>query len=476
MRLGRMWKGHAAIAAFGRGECKRGCRRAVGQAVSPAEPAPASPRESGYALLMVFLLAALIALSLYSVMPRVTFESERDQEQMLIDRGSQYKRAIQLYYHKFRRYPAKMEDLENSNGQRFLRQRYNDPLTGKNEWRLIHVGPGGALTDSLTQKSNTPAKDTSSANTFITELKPIGDNSTPIDAQTPLGLRRRPSDGGQADSDPNAPPVPISLPTGGNSAPSGGYEVGGAFNANGTQSASATDGFSPSGLPPGVQPDAQGYVPGGEMNPNAPGNSTVTPQSFANGNPVFPNGSAPPTSPNDVIRNLLTSPRPGGPPPGIFNPSGRPMNDVGFTDGGANGPPVPVPTSSTSVGGGGFPGGGSFGGGQAGSTLGGSASGSGAPGGFVTGSFAGVASTVKRPSIKIYNDHQKYNEWEFIFDYGKEALAAAGIQVNGNVPNPLAPGQQANQSNASNPFTSGNSFGTGNAQAPTPPPQPPPNQ
>src|SRR5579871_5887696 len=108
--------------------------------------------ESGYALLLVFLMAACIAISLYMEMPRVAFESQRTKEQLLIDRGEQYKRAIQLFYRKNKRFPATMEELEKFQEIRFLRQRYKDPMTGKDEWRLIHVGPGGQLTDSLVQK------------------------------------------------------------------------------------------------------------------------------------------------------------------------------------------------------------------------------------------------------------------------------------------------------------------------------------
>jgi hypothetical protein len=59
-------------------------------------------RESGFALLFVFLLAALIAIGLYVEIPRVVFEGQRIQEQTLIDRGHQYQRAIQLYFRKFR--------------------------------------------------------------------------------------------------------------------------------------------------------------------------------------------------------------------------------------------------------------------------------------------------------------------------------------------------------------------------------------
>ena len=112
--------------------------------------------ERGFALLLVFLLAAAVALMLYQQMPRVAFESQREKEQLLIGRGEQYKRAIQMYFVAFKKYPSKIEDLENTNNQRFLRRRYIDPMTGKDEWRLIHVNAAGQLTDSQVQKPPSP--------------------------------------------------------------------------------------------------------------------------------------------------------------------------------------------------------------------------------------------------------------------------------------------------------------------------------
>ena len=100
-------------------------------------------------LLLVFLMASAVALMLYMQLPREAFESERDKEQMLIDRGEQYKRAIYLYYvSNNRQWPSKIEDLESTNNHRYLRQRYVDPYTGKDEWRMIHTN-GAFLTDSL---------------------------------------------------------------------------------------------------------------------------------------------------------------------------------------------------------------------------------------------------------------------------------------------------------------------------------------
>src|SRR5690348_8969493 len=107
--------------------------------------------ESGFALLLIFAMAAAVAVMLYMELPRVAFEAQREREQLLIERGEQYQRAIQLYFRKFKNYPGSLDALENSNNIRFLRRRYADPLTGKDEWRLIHVGPGGVFTDSITR-------------------------------------------------------------------------------------------------------------------------------------------------------------------------------------------------------------------------------------------------------------------------------------------------------------------------------------
>ena len=108
--------------------------------------------ESGYAMLLVFFLAAIIAVALYSELPRVAFEAQRAKEQLLIERGEQYKRAIQLFVRKAGRYPATIEELESLNNMRFLRKRYLDPMTGKEKWRLIHIN-GGVLTDSVVGKN-----------------------------------------------------------------------------------------------------------------------------------------------------------------------------------------------------------------------------------------------------------------------------------------------------------------------------------
>ena len=44
-------------------------------------------QQGGFAMLLVFLMAAIIAVSLYMEIPRVSFESQRAKEELLIERG-----------------------------------------------------------------------------------------------------------------------------------------------------------------------------------------------------------------------------------------------------------------------------------------------------------------------------------------------------------------------------------------------------
>ena len=48
-----------------------------------------------------------------------------------------------------------MDELENTNNIRFLRRRYVDPMTGKADWRILHAGPGGVITDSILSAKKT---------------------------------------------------------------------------------------------------------------------------------------------------------------------------------------------------------------------------------------------------------------------------------------------------------------------------------
>jgi type II secretory pathway pseudopilin PulG len=95
--------------------------------------------ERGYMLLTLALMVSLLVVAAAAVAPSIARQIRRDQETELIRRGMQYRRAIRQFTKKTGRFPLTIEDLENTNGVRYLRRRYKDPVTGK-EFRLLHMG------------------------------------------------------------------------------------------------------------------------------------------------------------------------------------------------------------------------------------------------------------------------------------------------------------------------------------------------
>ena len=96
--------------------------------------------EAGFILLAVLFLVALILITLAVAAPKIAQSIRRDRELELMHRGEQYKRAVKLYYRKFGAYPSTIDQLVNTNQIRFLRKRYTDPMTGKDDWKIIHQG------------------------------------------------------------------------------------------------------------------------------------------------------------------------------------------------------------------------------------------------------------------------------------------------------------------------------------------------
>ncbi len=100
--------------------------------------------EEGFLLVAVIFLLFLLILSLSIALPKVREDIQRDRDLETMHRGKQYIRAIQLYYRKFHAYPPNVDALVKTNEIRFLRKRYIDPTTGKDDWKPIQFGQNKA--------------------------------------------------------------------------------------------------------------------------------------------------------------------------------------------------------------------------------------------------------------------------------------------------------------------------------------------
>ena len=107
-------------------------------------------RQAGYAVIVVVLLLALVAIALTAAVPSVLTQGRREREVELIFRGEQYRRAIGLFNRKFGRLPLSLDELLYTSQLSFLRRAWPDPMSSKGAWRVIRVGPSGEMIGSVT--------------------------------------------------------------------------------------------------------------------------------------------------------------------------------------------------------------------------------------------------------------------------------------------------------------------------------------
>jgi len=105
----------------------------------------------GYAFLILMMMVTILLISLTAALPSIYTEGQREKEEELIFRGNEYARAILFFHNKFGRYPSTVKELvKKTNGIRFLRHEYLDPMTLKGNWRFIHANGAGMVIDSKT--------------------------------------------------------------------------------------------------------------------------------------------------------------------------------------------------------------------------------------------------------------------------------------------------------------------------------------
>ena len=119
-------------------------------------------KQSGYVLMAILFLLALLTLAIVTAAPAMARRIQRERELETIQRGKQYTRAIRLFYRKAGRYPNSVSELLDTNHLRFLRKEYKDPESDDGSWKLIHPGesqfnPTGFFGKSLQPAGSNPA-------------------------------------------------------------------------------------------------------------------------------------------------------------------------------------------------------------------------------------------------------------------------------------------------------------------------------
>jgi hypothetical protein len=328
--------------------------------------------DAGFALAAVICILTAAAIVTAMMVPLRVMQSRREIEKELIFRGEEYVRAIQKYQRKYGVYPSTIDDLVSRDGFRFVRQKYKDPITGE-DFRVISVNADGSLTGSLTLLS------------------------VPVSTQ------------------PNAPPG--IMPPG--ASPTGPISNGGNSSGPATTTTSGRAGVSGQTTTPslgGMTGFGGGMGFGGNSgmgSPTAGGATTGTSRAGVGGGGV---GTGAGTG-GGVLGGPVTPGTLGGGFGQITNPLGvggtTQQNATGT--GGAGTAALSGGTGGTAP--------------QAGAPSAIPSTGFGTSGAPVSISpgIAGVASESTNTSVMVYNEKEKYNEWEFI---------AALVQTGPGAPGP----------------------------------------
>ena len=359
-------------------------------------------------LLSLLVAVAVVGIMLARTLPRDAMRAQRIREEKLVSRGEQYSRAIEIYFREHKKYPESLDDLEDTNGVRYLRRRYKDPITGEDEWRLIHMGSDGRFKDSLIYDAteDDPTREDGGRSRFGSSdrervLKQVASAPDPggfagADRARAVRQSAAPENpleqsnaagsalgvaGGVAPADPNAPPQ--IGPDGRPIQPDYSQMRPGQIPPNAGQAPAPGQAPFPGAFPPaaagqpGQDPYGQAAPPGG-FGRQGPTRASRFGQTAATAQAALAagGGSSPTVNPDaaQMLQRLLTTPRPGG----LRGLQGQAAAQQ-----------------------------------QAGQAV------------FPEG-VAGVASKSKQTGVKVYHGREQYNEWEFVYDYRSDGMEGPG--------------------------------------------------
>jgi len=120
---------------------------------------------------MVALLIgiAILTVMIAALLPLASAESQRDKEEALIFRGTQYAEGIRLFRRRYGRYPNTLREMFDLR-PRTIRKLWKDPITNSDDWGLVSATAGAPLPG---QQGGGPAR-------------PPGSPGSPLPTPTPV--------------------------------------------------------------------------------------------------------------------------------------------------------------------------------------------------------------------------------------------------------------------------------------------------
>ncbi|MBK9064914.1 MAG: type II secretion system protein [Acidobacteria bacterium] len=101
-------------------------------------------RLRGYTLVALLIGLTLMTIMIAAILPLASTQRQREDEEELIFRGTQYAEAIRIFRRKYGRYPTALKEMLETK-PRTIRKLWKDPILRSDDWGLVTLSQGGAV-------------------------------------------------------------------------------------------------------------------------------------------------------------------------------------------------------------------------------------------------------------------------------------------------------------------------------------------
>jgi type II secretory pathway pseudopilin PulG len=98
----------------------------------------------GYTMVALLMGLMIMSVVIATLLPLASAEAQRDREEELIFRGTQYAEGIRLFRRRYGRYPNALKEMLDLR-PRTLRKLWKDPITDSNDWGIVSAVAGAPL-------------------------------------------------------------------------------------------------------------------------------------------------------------------------------------------------------------------------------------------------------------------------------------------------------------------------------------------
>ncbi len=98
----------------------------------------------GYTMVALLIGLTIMSVMIAALLPLASAESQRDKEEELIFRGTQYAEGIRLFRRSYGRYPNSLKEMFDLR-PRTIRRLWKDPITNSDDWGLVSATVGAPL-------------------------------------------------------------------------------------------------------------------------------------------------------------------------------------------------------------------------------------------------------------------------------------------------------------------------------------------